>query len=225
MRTLTTIFFFLTFATISVAQNGSYTLAVMKYSGGGDWYSNPSSIPNLIAFCNRELNMNLNPEPSFVEPGSPELFNYPFIHLTGHGNVIFSEKESSNLRLYLLNGGFLHIDDNYGMDAYIRAAMKVVFPDKQWVELNPNHPIFNQLFKFPKGLPKVHEHDGNSPQAFALYEGDRMICLYTFETDLGDGWEDPEVHHDGQKIHLEALKMGANIINYVLTYQTYVPNN
>lgn len=171
-------------------------LALLKYNGGGDWYANPTALPNLADFCNKEMNTNFETEYATVEVGSVELFNYPFLHMTGHGNVVFSDSEAENLRLYLLSGGFLHIDDNYGMDPYVRTAMKKVFPELEFVELPFVHEIYHQTFQFNKGLPKIHEHDGKSPQGFGLiYEG-RLVCFYSFESDLGDGWEDPSVHKD-----------------------------
>lgn len=190
-------------------------LALLKYNGGGDWYANPTSLPNLIKFCNEQLKTGINPEPITVEVGSPELFNFPLVHLTGHGNVVFSESDIRNLRLYLESGGFLHIDDNYGLDKYIRREMKRVFPELEFVELPFNHPIYHQNFLFEKGLPKVHEHDNKAPQGFGLIFKNRLVCFYTYECDLGDGWEDSEVHNDSKEIHQKALQMGANIISYV----------
>jgi len=196
-------------------QSTSVKLALLKYGGGGDWYGDPTALTNLIAFCNRELGSSIHPEYATVEVGSAEIFNYPFVHLTGHGNVVFSDSDARNLRMYLEAGGFLHIDDNYGLDSYIRREMKKVFPEKDFQELPPSHPLFSQKFTFPDGLPKIHEHDNKRPQAFGLFEGNRLICLYTFESDLGDGWEDPDVHKDPEEARLKALRMGANIIAYV----------
>lgn len=189
-------------------------LALLKYNGGGDWYANPTALPNLAAFCNLQINTNFDINYATVEVGSPELFNHPFIHMTGHGNVVFSDQEAENLRMYLIAGGFLHIDDNYGMDPFVRPAMKKVFPELEFVELPFDHPIYNMTFSFNNGLPKIHEHDGQAPKGFGLiYEG-RLVCFYSYESDLGDGWEDPEVHNDAQSVRLEALKMGANIIQF-----------
>ncbi len=199
----------------SPAQNTSVKIALAKYGGGGDWYSNPTSLPNLIRFCNSELRSNIHPEPATVEVGSQEIFNYPFVHMTGHGNVVFSSSDARNLRLYLESGGFLHIDDNYGIDTYIRREMKKVFPEREFVELPNNFPIFSQKFNFPDGLPKIHEHDNKPPQAFGIFIDDRLVCLYTYEADLGDGWEDAEVHKDPEEVRRKALQMGANIISYV----------
>lgn len=192
-------------------------LALLKYNGGGDWYSNPTALPNLAKFCSDELEINFDTEYETVEVASAELFNYPFLHMTGHGNVVFSDSEAENLRMYLLSGGFLHIDDNYGMDPYVRVAMKKVFPDIEIVEIPFDHPIYKQKFTFTNGLPKIHKHDDKSPQGFGwIYEG-RLVCYYTFECDLGDGWEDPEVHKDPPEVRRKALEMGANIIQYAFT--------
>lgn len=195
----------------------AYQIALLKYKGGGDWYANPTSLPNLIVFCNENLETAIDPEPVTIEVDNPDIFNYPFIHMTGHGNVVFSHDEARNLREYLLAGGFLHIDDNYGLDQYIRPQMKKVFPELDFVELPYDHPIYHQKYDFPKGLPKIHEHDNKPPQGFGLiYEG-RLLCFYTYESDLGDGWEDQEVHDDSQETRLKALQMGANIIQYAFT--------
>lgn len=206
----------LLFFGLTVEAQPSYQIALLKYNGGGDWYANlETSLPNLAAFCNKELGTSISPEQAIVEAGDRDIFNYPFVHMTGHGNVIFSDQEAQNLRKYMVSGGFLHIDDNYGLDQFIRTQLKKVFPELELVELPASHPIFHQRFDFPEGLPKIHEHDNSRPQAFGLiYEG-RLVCLYTFETDLGDGWEDPRVHNDTPENHQEALRMGANIIEYV----------
>lgn len=214
MRLLTIIWLIL-FTTALSAQNTSVKIALAKYNGGGDWYSDPTALPNLIKFCNQNLKTNINPEPSTVEVGSPEIFNYPYIELTGHGNIIFSESDAANLRLYMEGGGFLHADDNYGMDEYFRREIKKVFPDKELVELPPSHPIFHQKYEFPNGLPKIHEHDGKPPQAFGIFIDGRLVCLYTYECDLGDGWEDADVHKDPEELRQKALEMGANIISYI----------
>ena len=191
-------------------------IGVAKYGGGGDWYGNPTSVPNLVTFCVSNLHMNL--DYGTVEVGSPELFNYTMVHLTGHGNVVFSNADVKNLRDYLLSGGFLHIDDNYGLDTYIRREMKKVFPEAEFEELPENHPIYNQHYSFPKGLPKIHEHDGKPAQGFGIIVDGRLVCFYTYECDLGDGWENPEVHNDTQEIHQTALQMGANIVQYISTH-------
>jgi hypothetical protein len=189
-------------------------LALLKYSGGGDWYANPTSLENLSEFCNSALGTDLNPDYATVEVGSADLFNYPFIHMTGHGNVVFSPAEAENLRNYLIGGGFLHADDNYGMDPYIRVALKQVFPELTLVELPFEHEIYHQKFAFNAGLPKIHEHDGKAPQGFGLIWEGRLIVYYTYECDLGDGWEDPDVHRDPEEVRQKALQMGANIVSY-----------
>ena len=192
----------------------SQDIAVIQYIGGGDWYANPTALPNLIKFCNDNINTTINKKPKVVSPSSVDLFDYPFVHMTGHGNVYFTDDDAKNLRDYLLSGGFLHIDDNYGMDEYLRKELIKVFPDKKLEEISKNHPLFNKPFPFPTGLPKIHEHNRNRPQAFAIYVEERIVLLYTYESDLGDGWENSEIHNDPQEIRLKALQMGANIINY-----------
>lgn len=192
-------------------------IALLKYKGGGDWYANPTSLPNLAKFCNKNLNTEIDAEIPTVEVGSPDIFNYPFVHLTGHGNIIFSPDEAENLRNYLISGGFLHVSDNYGLDEYIRREMKKVFPELDFVELPFSHPIYHQKYAFNSGLPKIHEHDNKPAQGFGIiYEG-RLVCFYDYECDLGDGWEDPEVHNDSERKRNEALEMGANIIKFVFT--------
>ena len=196
----------------------SQEIALLKYAGGGDWYANPTSLPNLISYCNKNINTAIKSKPETVELNNPNLFSYPFIHLTGHGNVFFNEIEVKNLRNYLLSGGFLHIDDNFGLDVYIRREMKKVFPDKDFIELPINHLIFQKPYLFPNGLPKIHEHDGKKAQAFALLEHGKIICLYTYECDLGNGWEDFGTYpEDTQEVRTKALKMGSNLIQYALT--------
>ena len=195
----------------------SYQIAKMKYNGGGDWYANKTSLPNLIDFCNRNLKLNISPEEAIVEPGSVEIFQYPFVHLTGHGNVVFNPDEVQNLRKYLISGGFLHLDDNFGMDKFIRREMKKVFPELDFVEVPFSHPIYHQKYNFEKGLPKVHQHDGKPPQGFGLFFQGILICFYSFECDLGNGWEDQSVYNDPEPIRQQALQMGANILSYSLT--------
>lgn len=197
----------------------SYKIAVLKYNGGGDWYSNPTALTNLIQYCNDRLGTNMDKQYDIVEVGNQAIFNYPFVHMTGHGNVVFSTDDSENLRNYLIGGGFLHIDDNYGMDKFIRPEMKKVFPESDFVELPYNHPIYNQKFSFKNGLPKIHKHDEKPSQGFGLFYKGRMVCFYSYESDLGDGWEDAKVHNDSQETRLKALKMGANIIDFVFSNQ------
>lgn len=193
-------------------------LALLKYNGGGDWYANPTALPNLARFCNTHLGTRLNPDYATVEVGSADLFNYPWVHMTGHGNVVFSAAEAENLRNYLMGGGFLHIDDNYGMDPYVRVALKKVFPELNLIELPFEHEIYHQQFSFKNGLPKVHEHDGGAPQGYGLVWEGRLVVYYTFESDLGDGWEDADVHKDPEEVRRKALEMGANIISYAFTF-------
>ena len=205
--------FLLFFITI-VCSIQAQQVAVLQYGGGGDWYSNPTAIPNLIKFCNDQVDTAMNEKSEVVSPDDVDLFNYPFVHMTGHGNVFFTVSEAQNLRDYLISGGFLHIDDNYGMDEYLRKELVKIFPDIELKELPGNHPLFSYHFEFPEGLPKIHEHDSGRPQAFGItYEG-RLVLLYTFESDLGDGWENPEIHNDPAEVRLKALRMGANIVKY-----------
>lgn len=201
---------------IGIAQTcvGQTEFALLKYSGGGDWYANPTALSNLALFCNDQLDMDVDPRYGTVEVGSAELFNYPFVHMTGHGNVVFSDADAENLRQYLLGGGFLHIDDNYGMDVYVRPAMKKVFPELEFIELPFEHEIYNSAFPVKNGLPKIHKHDDKPAQGFGLIWEGRLVAYYTYETDLGDGWEDQEVHNDTPEQRLAALRMGANIVQY-----------
>lgn len=195
----------------------NFKLAVLKYGGGGDWYANlTTSVPNLIKFCNKELNSEIITEQEVVEVGSKELFKFPFVHMTGHGNVIFSDLEVQNLRKYLLSGGFLHIDDNYGMDQFVRTEIKKVFPEYELMELPFSHPIYHQKYDFNKGLPKIHEHDEKRPEGLGIFHNGRLVLFYSYECDLGDGWESPEVHGDSYEAHTKALQMGANLVQYVL---------
>lgn len=189
-------------------------LALLKYSGGGDWYSDPTALPNLSQFCNAQLGTNIDPNYATVEVGSLEIFNFPFVHMTGHGNVVFSDADADNLRLYLIAGGFLHIDDNYGMDPFVRVAMKKVFPELEFIELPFDHPIYHQKYDFDNGLPKIHKHDDKPAQGFGLIWEGRLVCYYSYETDLGDGWEDYAVHKDPEEVRLRALRMGANIVQF-----------
>ena len=204
-------FLFIFITTLGFSQE----IALLKYNGGGDWYANPTSLPNLIKYSNQTINTKIRTKPATVEPASPDIFGYPFVHMTGHGNVVFSDAEIVNLRNYLLSGGFLHVDDNYGMDEYIRREIKRIFPNNQLVEIPANHAIFQKPNVFSGGIPKIHQHDNKRPQAFGIFEGNRLILLYTYETDLGDGWEDAEVHNNPKEVREKALKMGANILNYI----------
>lgn len=202
------------FAFVSNVEKPSLQMGLLKYSGGGDWYSNPTALPNLAKFCNEQLGTNFDEDYGTVEVGSAELFNYSFLHMTGHGNVVFSDTDAENLRNYLLAGGFLHVDDNYGMDPFIRTAMKKVFPENEFIELPFTHPVYHQKFEFKNGLPKIHKHDDKPAQGFGMIHQGRLVCFYSFESDLGDGWEDQEVHKDPKEVRTQALRMGANIIQY-----------
>ena len=214
MKNLIILFIFIT--TSFIGQSHSFKIGILKYNGGGDWYANPTALKNLIQFCNTNLNTNIDPMYDEIEVGNLSIFQYPWVHLTGHGNVVFSPKETNNLRNYLISGGFLHISDNYGLDPFIRKEMKKVFPEIDFVELPLYHEIYKTPYAFKNGLPKIHEHDDNSPLGLGLiYEG-RLVCFYDFECDLGDGWEDEEVHNDSEEIRTKALKMGANILSYAL---------
>ncbi|MDP3463003.1 MAG: DUF4159 domain-containing protein [Bacteroidales bacterium] len=189
-------------------------IALLKYRGGGDWYANPTSLPNLVKFCNEQMGTTISEQVATVDVISSDLFNFPFVHLTGHGNIVFDNREAQNLRNYLISGGFLHIDDNYGLDPFIRIQMKKVFPELEFIELPFEHPVYHQRYAFSSGLPKIHEHDGKPAQGFGLvYEG-RLVCFYSYESDLGDGWEDAAVHNDTEEVRLKALRMGANLIQY-----------
>ncbi|MBL6874515.1 MAG: DUF4159 domain-containing protein [Flavobacteriales bacterium] len=208
------IFILILLPLICLSQN-TYSVATLKYNGGGDWYANPTALPNLIEFSNKNIGTNIKKSPKIVEVGSSDIFNYPFLHMTGHGNIFFNNEEANNLRKYLLSGGFLHVDDNYGLDEFFRKEITKVFPNKKLVLINSNHIIFNQSFKFPNGLPKIHIHDAKPSEAYGIFDNGRLICLYTYESDLSDGWEDSEVHNDSEETRLKALKMGSNIIEYV----------
>lgn len=210
-------FLFLFIGVYVSAQSEKIRIAKLQYSGGGDWYANKTALPNLAKFCNEQLGTNIDEEDAVVQVGSPELFDYSFVYMTGHGNVVFSPSEAENLRKYLTSGGFLHIDDNYGLNDYIRLEMKKVFPELEFIELPLEHPVYHQKFDFPKGIPKIHEHDNKPAQGFGLiYEG-KLVCYFSYEADLGNGWEDQRIHNDPQEVRLQALRMGANLITYIFT--------
>jgi hypothetical protein len=216
MKNLFAAFAFILLCTSSTFQP-SFKIAKLKYQGGGDWYANKTSLPNLIAFCNRNIGLNLAPEENIVEAGSVDLFQYPLIHMTGHGNVVFSSAEIQNLRNYLIGGGFLHIDDNYGMDKFIRPELKKIFPESDLVELPFTHDIYHQKYNFNNGLPKIHEHDGKTPKGYGIIYKGRLVVFYSYECDLGNGWEDKQVYNDSDEVRTKALQMGANIVCYALT--------
>ncbi|MCB0696955.1 MAG: DUF4159 domain-containing protein [Chitinophagaceae bacterium] len=209
--------FSLLLSTVLHAGAQNMKLALLVYGGGGDWYANPTSLKNLATFCNQRLHTNFDGQEAQVAAASPDIFNYPFVHMTGHGRWTVNEEEAGNLRAYLSAGGFLHIDDNYGLDEYVRPALKKIFPNLELVEVPFSHPIYHQVFNFNKGLPKIHEHDNKSPKGYGLFLNGRLVVYYTTETDLGDGWEDIEVHNDTPDAHKQALEMGANIVQYALT--------
>lgn len=212
------LFLILFLSLFTLVQPPTLKLGLLKYNGGGDWYANPTALPNLAQFCNKNMGTNLELTYGTVDVISLELFNYPFLHLTGHGNVVFSDREASNLRKYLMAGGFLHIDDNYGMDPYIRPAMKKVFPELEFIELPFEHEIYKQKYIFSSGLPKIHAHDGKAPKGYGLIWKGKLVCFYSVECDLGDGWENQEVHNDPQENRLKALQMGANLVKYAFQF-------
>ncbi|MGB0886264.1 MAG: DUF4159 domain-containing protein [Chitinophagales bacterium] len=214
-----TIFIFLlSIGTIALQAQDSFQLALLKYNGGGDWYANPTALPNLIAFTNKNLNTNIEAEPVTVEVGSQELFNYPWIHLTGHGNVVFSSQEAENLRNYLMAGGFLHVSDNYGMDPYIRIALKQIFPEEELEEIPFSHPIYHQQYNFNNGVPKIHKHNDKPSKGYGILHKGRLVVFYDYESDLGDGWEDASVHNDPEEKRQQAFQMGANMLQYVFGF-------
>lgn len=215
MRIILYLIFLIVPITFGIGNLSAQEIALLHYGGGGDWYANPTSLPNLVKFCNQHIDTAIEEKPVTITPGSVDIYDHPFVHMTGHGNVYFSTEEAENLRKYLMSGGFLHIDDNYGMDQYIRKEIVKIFPNRELKELPVNHPIFNYFYTFPQGLPKIHVHDGLPPQAFGIYVEDRLVLIYTYESDLGNGWENQEVHNDPPEVRLKALQMGANMIKYV----------
>lgn len=216
MKYFLTTFLLLTTA-VGFAQQPTLKIAKLKYGGGGDWYANKTALPNLIAFCNKELDTNLFPEEDVVEAGSTQIFQYPFIYMTGHGNVLFTDSEAKNIRNYLISGGFLHIDDNYGLNTFIRREMKKVFPELEFVELPFSHKVYSLKYKFSNGLPKIHEHDNKPPQGFGMIYKGRLVAYFSYESDLGNGWEDQTVYNDPASVRLKALQMGANLIEYAFS--------
>lgn len=216
-KTLVILAVIICYSNIYAQNKSTVKIGLMKYKGGGDWYANPTALPNLVQFCNQQLKTDISTDIQEVEPSSSQIFNYPFIHLTGHGNIVLSSQEARNLRQYLMAGGFLHVSDNYGLDPFIRREMKKVFPELEFVELPFNHPIYQQKFSFPRGLPKIHEHENKPAKGFALIWEGRVVCFYDYESDLGDGWEDAAVHDDPEEKRIQALRMGANLVQYALT--------
>jgi hypothetical protein len=212
MKQFTTLFILLLFLSTN-AQD----VAILKYNGGGDWYANPTAIPNLVAFANATIKTTISENPQSVAINSEDIFNFPMLFMTGHGNVYFSDDEATNLKSYLISGGFLHISDNYGLDKFIRRELKKVFPELELQEIPSKHPIYNQTFKFIEGMPKIHEHDKKTAQGFGLFYKGRLVVFYDYETDLSDGWEDQVIHNNPKEVREKALKMGANIIEYAFT--------
>ena len=204
---------FLIFIILFSIQITAQQVAILKYNGGGDWYANPTAIPNLIKFSNDNIKTTIQEKPYTVEAGSTEIFNYPIVFMTGHGNVFFTDNDAKNLRDYLTSGGFLHISDNYGLNNYIRKEIKKIFPALELQEIPHNHPIYHQTYSF-EGLPKIHEHDGKQAQGFGIFYEGRMVCFYDFESDLSDGWEDEVIHNNPPEVRTKALQMGANIVSY-----------
>ncbi len=202
------LFIFLVFQLVQ-----SQEIAILKYDGGGDWYANATALPNLISFCNKNIQTNIKEKPQTVTANSIEIFNYPMVFMTGHGNVFFDDNAMENLRNYLTSGGFLHISDNYGIDKFIRREMKKVFPKLKFEEIPYNHPVFNQTYTF-KGMPKIHEHDNKPAQGFGIFYEGRLVCFYDYQSDLSDGWENQEMHNNPQEVRIKALKMGANLVEY-----------
>ena len=209
---------FLTLLTFSfLVTTNAQDVAILKYSGGGDWYANPTAIPNLVAFANENIKTNITKNPQNIVISSEDIYNFPILFMTGHGNVYFSDEDATNLKSYLISGGFLHISDNYGLDKFIRRELKKIFPSLELKEIPSNHPIYNQTFKFPEGMPKIHEHDKKPAQGFGLFYAGRLVVFYDYETDLSDGWEDEIIHNNPKSVREKALKMGANIIEYAFT--------
>jgi len=212
---------FITTAVILLVTNiilgQEFSIARVNYGGGGDWYCDPSSIPNILNYLTKNTSIKADHDEYRIKLTTKELRGHPYLYMTGHGNIRFTDEEIIQLREYLMGGGFLHTDDNYGLNTSFRREMKRVFPDRDFVELPHDHAIFHSYFDMPSGLPKIHEHDGKPPQLFALYNEDRIMVIYSYESDLGDGWEDEEVHNDPPELRAAALQMGVNIIYFALT--------
>ena len=212
---------FITTAVILLVTNiilgQEFSIARVNYGGGGDWYCDPSSIPNILSYLTKNTSIKVAHDEYRLKLTTKELRGHPYLYMTGHGNIRFTDEEIIQLREYLIGGGFLHTDDNYGLNTSFRREMKRVFPDRDFVELPHDHAVFHSFFDMPNGLPKIHEHDGKPPQLFALYNEDRIMVIYSYESDLGDGWEDEEVHNDPSELRVAALQMGVNIIYFALT--------
>ncbi|MDO6813484.1 DUF4159 domain-containing protein [Tenacibaculum soleae] len=210
--------FILFFLLINYSVIFSQQIAVLKYNGGGDWYANPTSLTNLLQFCNNNINTAVNQKVATVTLEDDTINKYPIVFVTGHGNIFFTDNDVKNLRNYLISGGFIHISDNYGLDKYLRRELKKVFPTLKLQEIPNNHPIYNQTFSFKKGMPKIHEHNKKPPQGLGLFYKNRLIIFYDYESDLSDGWEDAEIHNNPKEIRMKSLKMGANIIEYAFKH-------
>jgi hypothetical protein len=193
------------------------TIARLQYDGGGDWYANPSSLPNLLAAIASRTTLQVERTEARVRLSDPQVWDFPYLYITGHGNIRFTEAEIARLREYLLRGGFLHVDDNYGLDESFRREIRRVFPDRALLDVPLSHPIYSILYQFPRGIPKIHEHDGKPPRGYGIFVGDRLAVYYSYESDLGDGWEDPDVHGDPPELHEQALRMGVNLFAYAVT--------
>jgi hypothetical protein len=205
---------------LSFAQptGSAFTLARLKYSGGGDWYNDPSMLPNIQMYLSRTTGIDASRVEARVSPMDEHLYAYPVLFVTGHGRITFTAKEAERLRTYLTHGGFLYADDDYGMDSYFRDAMKAVFPGKSWIELPYSHDIYHTVFDFSDGLPKIHKHDGGAPRGYGLFHNGELVCFYSYNTNISDGWADPDVHKDPAHIREQALKMGVNILVYAMTH-------
>jgi hypothetical protein len=202
----------------SAKPGSSFTIARLKYAGGGDWYNDPQEEPTLLQFVQQNTLIDVNPVYEFVDINDEALFSYPFIFLTGHGNINFTDAEAKRLRTYLENGGFLYADDDYGMDKAFRREMKKVFPEQDLVELPFSYGLYHCQFDFPNGVPKTHEHDGKPPQGFGLFHNGRLVVYYTYESNPSDGWDPPDVHNDPPNKREEALRFGTNIVVWALTH-------
>ncbi len=218
MRLILSAIILFSFSSLLLPQENAFRIARLKYSGGGDWYNDPSADINMMKFLQKNTNIKVKPEYTFVEISGEDIFSYPFLFITGHGNILLSAREANRLRRYLDNGGFIYIDDDYGMDKAIRRELKKVFPDKELSEIPFKHPVYNIMYDFSSGPPKTHKHDENPPQGFGFFIGERLAVFYTFESNPSDGWADAVVHNDPENKREEALRFGANIILYALTY-------
>ncbi|MEX2284285.1 MAG: DUF4159 domain-containing protein [Gemmatimonadota bacterium] len=213
---LATVLLLCAWATAPLTTN-ELTIAQLQYGGGGDWYANPSGLPNLLKVIRERTGLQVSDRPGKVKPTDPTLWNYPYIYVTGHGNIKFTDEEVQILRRYLQSGGFMHVDDNYGLDKSFRRELTRIFPDKELAELPSDHPIYKSFYSFPTGLPKVHLHDGKAARGYGVFHQGRLIVYYTYETDLGNGWEDADRYEDPPEAREAAFRMGVNIFVYALS--------